>query len=225
MSAEETIMAYLAKKIDRREFIKRLRTIGVTAGAAFAYAELLGVAGCSLEPALTRSQSGPVQGPVALTQAEFQVLESVAARIFPTTDTPGATEAAAAYYVDQALANPYRPHLTRYRRGLGEMERFCASKYGTSFASLSAAQQDALLKDLQAGKMIEVEGGAEFFRLMRRHVLEGVFCEPHYGGNRDLVGWRLVGFPGQRYGYADPYINRVVDLPPIAVNGPPRKGD
>jgi gluconate 2-dehydrogenase gamma chain len=48
-----------------------------------------------------------------------------------------------------------------------------------------------------------------------------MFCEPQYGGNRDLVGWRLVGFPGQRYGYSDPYIDRVVDLPPVAVAGPP----
>jgi gluconate 2-dehydrogenase gamma chain len=82
-----------------------------------------------------------------------------------------------------------------------------------------------VLADLEAGTIGAVESGAEFFQLVRRHVLEGVFCEPQYGGNRDLVGWRLVGFPGQRYGYDDPYINRVVDLPPIAVQGAPRPGD
>jgi hypothetical protein len=35
MSAEDSIKAYLAKGIGRREFIKQLRAIGVTAGAAF----------------------------------------------------------------------------------------------------------------------------------------------------------------------------------------------
>ena len=37
----------------------------------------------------------------------------------------------------------------------------------------------------------------------------------------DLIGWRLVGFPGHQFGYPDPYINRPVDLPPVAVDGPP----
>ena len=58
---------------------------------------------------------------------------------------------------------------------------------------------------------------------MRAHVLEGVFGEPNYGGNKDLIGWRLVGFPGQQYGYPDAYINRVVDMEPIACEGTPKK--
>ena len=37
------------------------------------------------------------------------------------------------------------------------------------------------------------------------------------GGNKDMLGWRLVGFPGQQFGYADAYINRAVDMEPMAV--------
>jgi gluconate 2-dehydrogenase gamma chain len=48
--------------------------------------------------------------------------------------------------------------------------------------------------------------------------LEGVFCEPQYGGNREMIGWRLVGFPGQQFGYDDAYINRRVNLEPVAVD-------
>jgi hypothetical protein len=98
MFGEKEIRAYLEKQIDRREFIKRLRAIGVSAGAAVAYAQVLGTAGC--QTLLNRTQSGPV----ALTQQEFQALEAIAARIVPTTDTPGALEAGAAYYIDLALA-------------------------------------------------------------------------------------------------------------------------
>ena len=58
---------------------------------------------------------------------------------------------------------------------------------------------------------------AEFFEMVRYHVLEGVFCEPQYGGNKDMIGWRLVEFPGQQSGYADAYINKRVDLPPVAI--------
>jgi len=34
------------------------------------------------------------------------------------------------------------------------------------------------------------------------------------------MGWRLVGFPGQQFGYADPYINKRVDLAPVRVDYP-----
>jgi gluconate 2-dehydrogenase gamma chain len=30
-----------------------------------------------------------------------------------------------------------------------------------------------------------------------------MFCDPAYGGNRDGVGWKLIGFPGAQWGYSD----------------------
>jgi gluconate 2-dehydrogenase gamma chain len=50
-------------------------------------------------------------------------------------------------------------------------------------------------------------GGADlellrfFFAVIREHTVEGYFCDPIYGGNRNAVGWRLVGFPGTQWGY------------------------
>jgi gluconate 2-dehydrogenase gamma chain len=50
-------------------------------------------------------------------------------------------------------------------------------------------------------------GGSElellrfFFAVIREHTVEGYFCDPIYGGNREVVGWRLVGFPGAQWGY------------------------
>ncbi len=155
----------------------------------------------------------------ALSRPQARLLEAVAARIFPTTDTPGAIEAGAVAYIDQALGGSYRPLLPRYRRGLRELDRYTRSTFGKLFVALSESQQDTILSDLEAGKVLEVRDGAEFFELLRSHVMEGIFGEPSYGGNRDLVGWRLVGFPGQRFGYPDAYIDRVVDLPPVAVDG------
>ena len=161
----------------------------------------------------------------ALSEAEYKLVEAIAGRIVPTTDTPGAIEAGAADYIDLALADPYRPSLAAYQRGLRELERYCTDTLGRSFAELDAEQQDEVLEQLEAGTIGAVKDGAKFFELVRCHVMEGFFCEPVYGGNRDLVGWKLVGFPGQRYGYDDPYINRVVDLPPVAARLPPRRGE
>jgi hypothetical protein len=152
----------------------------------------------------------------ALTTREQRALEAIAERIFPTTDTPGAIEAGAVTYIDRALAGPYQHLLSRYRRGLRQLNQHSQAEFGQDFAELSEATQDALLIALEAGQIDLVIEGDDFFRTLRRHVLEGIFGEPQYGGNRDLVGWQLVGFPGQRHGYPDGFINRVVELTPIA---------
>jgi hypothetical protein len=34
--------------------------------------------------------------------------------------------------------------------------------------------------------------------LVRRHTIEGTFCDPYYGGNANFVGWDLIGYPGIR---------------------------
>jgi gluconate 2-dehydrogenase gamma chain len=149
------------------------------------------------------------------------LLQAIAARIFPTTNTPGAIEAGAVDYVERAIAGPYRALRGDYRRGLRQLDLCAEATLGRPFVSLSAAEQDDLLAKIESGAAPQVEDGPQWFEMVRDHVLEGVFGEPAYGGNRDLIGWRLVGFPGHQFGYPDPYINRVVDLPPIAVDGPP----
>jgi gluconate 2-dehydrogenase gamma chain len=41
-----------------------------------------------------------------------------------------------------------------------------------------------------------------FFDLVLKHVTEGFLADPMYGGNRDLVGWQLIGFPGAQRAYS-----------------------
>lgn len=220
MSAEETIRAYLEKTINRREFTRRLTEVGVTAGAAVAFANML--AGCTLAD----MKNGGIdlsKAPRALTPAERTTLDAIAGRIVPATDSPGAIEAGAPDYIDIALANPYKPQLARYQRGLAELDRYATATFGKPFAALSAEQQDEMLENLEGGKIKEVTDGPQFFELVRRHTMEGFFCEPYYGGNRDMIGWKLVGFPGQRYGYDDAYINKVIDLPPVTFSGMPER--
>jgi gluconate 2-dehydrogenase gamma chain len=159
----------------------------------------------------------------SLTIRQARFVDAIAARILPTTDTPGAVEAGAVFYIDRALAGPY-PHLRpRYARGLRALNRHSKARFGIAFEELGGEQQDAVLSDLESGKIAELRNGEEFFALLRSHVLEGVFGEPSYGGNRDVIGWKLVGFPGQQWGYPETYINKVVDLPPVTWEGLPKK--
>lgn len=161
----------------------------------------------------------------ALTTRQARLIDAIAARIFPTTDTPGAVEAGAVFYVDRTLAEAYPELLPFYARGLGALDKYAKKQFGGSFLKLSENQRDAVLRDFEAGRVGDFAKAGEFFEIARNHILEGVFGEPKYGGNRNMIGWRLVGFPGQQYGYPDPYINKVVDMEPVAWDGPPKKPD
>jgi gluconate 2-dehydrogenase gamma chain len=156
----------------------------------------------------------------ALNSSEAEIVKAAAARILPTTDTPGATEAGAVFYIDRALAEAYPKLRPAYRKGCAALDRQARRRFKRSFVALSAEEQDSLLADFEQGRVTSYPKAADFFALLRRHTMEGVLGEPAYGGNRGLVGWRLVGFPGQQFGYADPYIDRPIDLEPVAIDGP-----
>jgi len=63
--------------------------------------------------------------------------------------------------------------------------------------------------------------GKAFFDLLLQNTIEGFFSDPIYGGNRDMVGWKLIGFPGARYDYR-PYVklhNQRLSLAPVGIIG------
>lgn len=163
----------------------------------------------------------PLKAVKSLSAEEADILAAIAERIFPTTETPGAVEIGAVNYIDIALAGDYAPLRPLYSQGLRAVNRHSRAKFDKKYSELSAAQQDAVLSDFEAGAVEGFKSAAEFFETVRYHVLEGVFCEPQYGGNKEMIGWRLVNFPGQQFGYPEPYINKRVDLEPVAEE--PRK--
>jgi gluconate 2-dehydrogenase gamma chain len=159
-----------------------------------------------------------------LSDEEAVTLAAIAGRIFPKTDTPGAVEIGAVNYIDIALAGDYAALAPLYRQGLRAVQRYSRTKYGKKFLELADDDMDAVLRDFEAGTADTFKPAAEFFETVRYHVLEGVFCEPQYGGNKNMTGWRLVNFPGQQFGYPDPYINKRVDVEPVAVDSRKAEG-
>lgn len=159
-----------------------------------------------------------VESTIVLSSEEMEILTTMAERIFPKTDTPGAVEIGAVNYIAIALAGDYAALAPLYRQGLRALQRYCRSKFAKHFVDLAAAEQDTVLREFETGAPDTFAQAAEFFETVRYHVLEGVFCEPQYGGNKDMTGWRLVDFPGQQFGYADAYINKRVDLEPVSVD-------
>ena len=168
----------------------------------------------------SKRNNSPGESFKVLTRIEARTLEAIADRIFPRTDTPGAVDAGAVNYIDVALTGDYAQLVPLYRKGLRAVNRHARLKFSKKFSALDNDDKDAILLEFESGPIAGFKKAAEFFEMVRYHVLEGVFCEPQYGGNKDMIGWRLVEFPGQQSGYSDAYINKRVDLPLVAVNYP-----
>lgn len=149
------------------------------------------------------------------TREEGALVEAIAGRIWPgSARDPGAIEARAVDYVDRALAGPYAGYQRAYRVMLVDLSERLQRRYGVGVSALTDEQLDALIGELEdmdgaddALSLLpsrEAElglGPSSSFEMLRTHVLEGVFCDPMYGGNRDFVGWRAVNYPGAHYVY------------------------
>lgn len=104
-----------------------------------------------------------------------------------------------------------------YRRALAKIDDYCHKHYNdTGFSDLKPAQQDEVLTALEGGKVdLGLARGkhgftsADFFAMLLDNVTEGLFADPMYGGNRDMVGWKWVGFPGDPMGHGDRYAQHI----------------
>jgi len=166
------------KGLSRRELLKRAGLTGAAA-AIVGSVRLQADQDVRLKPDAT-----------VLTASEADILDAVCARLIPTDEHgPGAREAKASRYIDRALAGFLAPSRQAYTAGLADLDRRAAASHGAPFARLSDADQDAVLKDIEA---------TSFFALVRTHTIQGTFCDPFYGGNDNFVGWDLLGYPGVR---------------------------
>ena len=131
------------------------------------------------------------------TNEEAAELSAIAARIIPSDDSPGATEAGVIYFLDHIFAEPQRePQLTQMRDGLRELQFQVATETGASyFHELDSAQQDDMLR---------ANENTPFFFTMRYLTVAGTFSLPMYGGNRDKIGYDIIGYE-DRHSWAAPY--------------------
>ena len=184
------------------------------------------------------------------TADEARFIDAAVSRLIPSDDLgPGAKEAGVTTFLDRQLAGTYgqasrwymqgpwkkgepsQGYQTRltpaelYRAAIAEIDAQAAARFeGHSFSALEADQQDRLLGELEAGRIeLRAAGGKAFFEMLLQNTIEGFFSDPIYGGNRGMVGWSLIGFPGARYDYR-PYVQRhgeSLDLPPVGIKGRP----
>lgn len=130
----------------------------------------------------------------ALTAAQKSTLDAFLDRLCPKDENgPGALECGASNYIERVLAGPNAGEKAAFADGLAALD---AAAKG-SFAALKGEQQDAVIASFEDGSA--AFGNARgFFNRARRLMLEGMFSDPYYGGNKGFAGWDLIHYPGPR---------------------------
>jgi gluconate 2-dehydrogenase gamma chain len=176
----------MKRRWSRRDMLRRSAALGAVAAV----------------PANVLAQAANAAPYANLTPAEAATLEALVARLIPSdANGPGALEAGAARYIDGALGSALAALRPVYAAALAALDAAALASAGASFAALTPERQDELIADLEhsrAAGFVPPERGGQFFELVLGHTLEGTFGDPHYGGNRDFIGWDLISYPGLR---------------------------
>ena len=202
------------------------------------------VTGATTIGACTKSEKA--DQPKALTffsPLDFAFVEAAVSRLIPADELgPGALEADVSVYIDRQLSgahgggdrfyrsgpwhegSPQQGYQLRFtpaelfRTALPALHAHVRAQHHAEFSKLSAEKQDEYLKALQKGG-IDLGGVPSelFFARLWSLTVEGFFGDPAYGGNKDMVSWRMIGFPGAYGAYYE-----LVDRPNLALRREPK---
>jgi gluconate 2-dehydrogenase gamma chain len=174
-------------------------------------------------PSAPETNAAPQPEPLlTLTETEHAFLVAAADAFIPIDElSPSGSQCGVVAFIDRQLAGAYgngarlyrdgpfpkgKPELGYqlplnprefFRAGIAAANEWSRKTYGKDFDRLAAADRDAALKAMEAGKA-EFSGSSSrmFFEALLQISMEGFFADPVYGGNRDMVAWKMVGYPG-----------------------------
>ncbi len=168
--------------------------------------------------------------PRFFTPVEWAFVNAACARLIPQDENgPGALEVGVPQYIDRQMgtswadggiwymqgpfidAKPefgYQSALTpkqQYRLAIKAINDSVHAATGKTFADLPPADQDDWLTKIEKGEVASPGLSLKTFftSFLLKNTLEGYFCDPLYGGNKEMAGWRLIGHPGARGDYLE----------------------
>ena len=205
--------------LGRRDFLKG----AVVGGAAAATVNLPQSAEAQQGASPVAAPDAGSPGYAFLNLEEAAFVEALVDHMIPADrHTPKGTDVGINIYIDRALAGGwgkgdrlymqgpwkrgtpnqgYQLPLTPaqlYRAGIEATNAYCRKTYGKTFERLDEKQREEVLVGLSTAK-ITFENGPPvrtFWGVLYQTVMEGMFSDPIYGGNRNKAGWKLIGFPG-----------------------------
>jgi gluconate 2-dehydrogenase gamma chain len=186
--------------------------------------------------------------PAFFTAAEWAFMLAACDRLIPADDIgPSAAQAGVPEFIDRHMQTPYAGGDIWYmqgpfieaapqfgyqgrlalrdilRVGIKRIDAHCAAQFnGRSFAELEHAEQEALLKTAEAGKLqLEDISAKEFFTQLLNETRMGYFCDPKHGGNKNMSAWKMIGYPGMRADYSNwvEVRDQPYPLPPVDLAG------
>jgi gluconate 2-dehydrogenase gamma chain len=211
--------------LSRRSFVKSIGATSLATAAPLAAAPLLAAADpAASQPRPPAAHEEPLYLFFNAEEADF--IEAACERLIPGDEVgPGALQAGVPNYLDKQLGGAWGSGERLYRSGPwrqgtpsqgyqlpftpGELfhtalRAIHAEFKDGAFKDLPSEQQDAYLKSLEAGgKDLDGVPSAVFFQMLLQMTVEGFFSDPVYGGNKDMVAWKMIGFPGAYASYYD----------------------
>lgn len=180
------------EQLTRRIF---LQGSGTVAGSVLARAGLPALIAAAQSACTAREEDAAFENIPAAAAREFL---AIASRIFPTTDTPGAREAGVIWFMDKTYGSIYADFLEGDLAALAEFQSGISTAFPGAelFSDLDESDQDDYLT---------THHNTEFFETLRFKTLAGVFAMASYGGNRDGIGWKLLGMDGPPHAWSYPF--------------------
>jgi gluconate 2-dehydrogenase gamma chain len=202
--------------VDRRDFLKT-----TMAGGAAAAVPVLGATEAIAAAAPAPAPVATGYTFFSLDEAAF--VETLVDHMVPADAlSPKGTDIGINIYIDRALAGAwgkgdrlymqgpwklgetsqgYQLPLTPaqlFRAGIQATNAYCVKTYAKAFDRLDGQQREQVLLGLAGGR-VNFDSGLParvFWTALYQTVMEGMFADPIYGGNRNKAGWKLIGFPG-----------------------------
>lgn len=221
----------MENKSSRRDFLKKSGLVagGVITGGAIG--GLIGGETEQVTKVATQAPVEAQQYDHALEyfqkRADFELLSQVTERIFPEDENgPGAIGLGVPYYIDHQLAGKWGINAKDYRMGpffegekvqgyqtqlkyhqiydlgLEAIENYSKATYEDSFVNLEGEQQDEVISALENDK-VNIPGvkSSFFFEILLKSTMEGAYSDPLYGGNKNMLGWKMKEYPGVKMQY------------------------
>ena len=178
--------------LSRRLFLK---STGALAGTTYLRLLAPGLAAISQAACTARDEAAPF---AVLGADEARDFAAIAARIIPTTDTPGATEAGVIHFFDRAFGAEMSEQLEVARSALAGFNDALQAQHG------DAARLDELDEDAQDA-FLTTQEETPLFNMLWAMTIFGFFAMEKHGGNQGKVGWDVVGFVGDNGPWSYPF--------------------
>jgi gluconate 2-dehydrogenase gamma chain len=203
------------KRTDRRSFLLQAGLAGV---ASLAPAEH-----SAANPAANPAAKRAVDTYLSLGPEEAAFIEALVNVMCPADElSPNGVDCGLAIYIDRQLAGPYGKGDGRYQRGpfrlgkpqlglqlpltpeqfckagIAAVDAACVRNRGAPFVALKDAEADAVLVEIAGGRVTDerLSLTSWFNDIVYPLFVEACFADPMYGGNRNAVFWKMIGYPG-----------------------------